>query len=277
MSIMANPTPKVELRGVKKRFGSKVVLDGVDLKIERGRSPCCDWRFWNRQSSVMIKCVLGIFAPRRRPDLRRRAGSDQTERPCPRRISASIRDAVSGRRPFRFCSPFGKTSPSELIQGRGVSRKKARDTALEKARQGRPRSRRRHALAGRIVGRNAKACWSGARHRRRSSDHLLRRTHDGPRPDHGRRHQRPDCDDGETSGCHHLVDHPRHGGVRTRFPIASRCCTKARSSGKARQSRLITAAIPTSINSSTVAPRGRSRWRSGPELGNPTPPHSSCP
>ena len=29
-------TPKIELSGVKKRFGPKVVLDGVDLTIEQG-------------------------------------------------------------------------------------------------------------------------------------------------------------------------------------------------------------------------------------------------
>ncbi len=27
-------TPKIELRGVKKRFGPKVVLDGVDLVLD---------------------------------------------------------------------------------------------------------------------------------------------------------------------------------------------------------------------------------------------------
>ena len=36
MTAMA--TPKIELRGVKKRFGSKVVLDGIDLVINPGES-----------------------------------------------------------------------------------------------------------------------------------------------------------------------------------------------------------------------------------------------
>ncbi len=31
--MAAQGTPKIELRGVKKRFGSKIVLDGIDLKI----------------------------------------------------------------------------------------------------------------------------------------------------------------------------------------------------------------------------------------------------
>ncbi|MBS0279151.1 MAG: ABC transporter ATP-binding protein, partial [Proteobacteria bacterium] len=29
---------KIELQGVKKRFGPKVVLDGVDLKVGKGES-----------------------------------------------------------------------------------------------------------------------------------------------------------------------------------------------------------------------------------------------
>ena len=36
---MAAPgTPKIELRGVKKRFGEKIVLDGIDLKIGSAES-----------------------------------------------------------------------------------------------------------------------------------------------------------------------------------------------------------------------------------------------
>jgi phospholipid/cholesterol/gamma-HCH transport system ATP-binding protein len=35
--MATNGTAKVELKGVKKRFGPKVVLDGVDLTIEKGQ------------------------------------------------------------------------------------------------------------------------------------------------------------------------------------------------------------------------------------------------
>ncbi len=38
VTAMADGIAKVELKGVKKRFGSKVVLDGLDLRIEPGES-----------------------------------------------------------------------------------------------------------------------------------------------------------------------------------------------------------------------------------------------
>ncbi|MDE2075359.1 MAG: ATP-binding cassette domain-containing protein, partial [Alphaproteobacteria bacterium] len=55
-------TAKVELRGVKKRFGNKVVLDGVDLKLEHGQSLVVIGGSGTGKS-VMIKCVLGIIRP----------------------------------------------------------------------------------------------------------------------------------------------------------------------------------------------------------------------
>ena len=53
---------KVELRGVKKRFGSKIVLDGLDLAIPRGESIVVIGGSGTGKS-VMIKCVLGILRP----------------------------------------------------------------------------------------------------------------------------------------------------------------------------------------------------------------------
>ena len=55
-------TPKVELCGVKKRFGPKIVLDGIDLKIEHGQSLVVIGGSGTGKS-VMIKCVLGILWP----------------------------------------------------------------------------------------------------------------------------------------------------------------------------------------------------------------------
>src|SRR5580693_71304 len=58
--MAAEGTPKIELRGVKKRFGSKVVLDGVNLKIGTGESLVVIGGSGTGKS-VMIKCVLGIL------------------------------------------------------------------------------------------------------------------------------------------------------------------------------------------------------------------------
>ena len=55
-------TPKIELRGVKKRFGPKVVLAGIDLVIEPGSSLVVIGGSGTGKS-VMIKSVLGIIRP----------------------------------------------------------------------------------------------------------------------------------------------------------------------------------------------------------------------
>jgi phospholipid/cholesterol/gamma-HCH transport system ATP-binding protein len=55
-------TPKIELRGVKKRFGAKVVLDGVDLVIEPGSSLVIIGGSGTGKS-VTIKTILGLIRP----------------------------------------------------------------------------------------------------------------------------------------------------------------------------------------------------------------------
>ena len=65
-------TPKIELIGVKKRFGAKVVLDGIDLTIDR-QSSLVIIGGSGTGKSVTIKCILGILTPGRghHPDRRR--------------------------------------------------------------------------------------------------------------------------------------------------------------------------------------------------------------
>ena len=55
-------TPKIQLIGVKKRFGSKVVLDGVDLTVEP-RSSLVIIGGSGTGKSVTIKSILGIIRP----------------------------------------------------------------------------------------------------------------------------------------------------------------------------------------------------------------------
>jgi phospholipid/cholesterol/gamma-HCH transport system ATP-binding protein len=54
--------PKLELAGVKKRFGPKVVLDGVDLAIQPKQSMVVIGGSGTGKS-VMLKCVLGLLRP----------------------------------------------------------------------------------------------------------------------------------------------------------------------------------------------------------------------
>ena len=121
---------KVELRGVKKRFGSKVVLDGVDLKIEHGKSLVVIGGSGTGKS-VMIKCVLGIL----RPD----AGEIYVDGKDVARLRGRGRDTILRKFGMLFQGaalfdslPVWENVAFGLIQGRGMRRSKARDIAMEK-------------------------------------------------------------------------------------------------------------------------------------------------
>src|ERR1700728_5173070 len=59
---MTETTPKIRLRNLHKRFGDKVVLDGIDLDILPRTSPV---RIGGSGSgkSVLLKCILGLIEP----------------------------------------------------------------------------------------------------------------------------------------------------------------------------------------------------------------------
>ncbi|MGZ5931589.1 MAG: ABC transporter ATP-binding protein [Rhizomicrobium sp.] len=123
-------TPKIELRGVKKRFGSKVVLDGVDLVLDSGHSLVVIGGSGTGKS-VTIKCVLGILRPDEGQILV--DGEDVT------RIGGRAREAMLRKfgMLFQGAALFDSLSVWEnvafgLIQGRGMARKKARDIAIQK-------------------------------------------------------------------------------------------------------------------------------------------------
>ena len=54
--------PKIRLRGVRKRFGDKVVLDGIDLDVMPGTSLVVIGGSGSGKS-VLLKCILGLIAP----------------------------------------------------------------------------------------------------------------------------------------------------------------------------------------------------------------------
>jgi len=54
--------PKIALRGVHKRFGPKVVLNGIDLEVGRGESLVVIGGSGTGKS-VMLKCILGLLSP----------------------------------------------------------------------------------------------------------------------------------------------------------------------------------------------------------------------
>lgn len=55
-------TPKIQLAGVHKRFGPKIVLDGVDLAVQPAESMVIIGGSGTGKS-VMIKCILGLIRP----------------------------------------------------------------------------------------------------------------------------------------------------------------------------------------------------------------------
>jgi phospholipid/cholesterol/gamma-HCH transport system ATP-binding protein len=123
-------TPKVELRGVKKRFGSKVVLDGLDLTIGSGESLVVIGGSGTGKS-VMIKCVLGIL----KPD----AGQIFVDGKDVTRLGGRAREAVLRKFGMLFQGaalfdslPVWENVAFGLIQGQGVARRKAKDIAIEK-------------------------------------------------------------------------------------------------------------------------------------------------
>ncbi len=126
----AASTAKVELKGVKKRFGPKVVLDGLHLSIPAGQSLVVIGGSGTGKS-VMIKCVLGIL----KPD----AGEIYVDGQEATRLRGRARDAFLRKfgMLFQGAALFDSMTVWEnvafgLIQGRGVARKKARDIAFEK-------------------------------------------------------------------------------------------------------------------------------------------------
>jgi phospholipid/cholesterol/gamma-HCH transport system ATP-binding protein len=126
----AASTAKVELRGVKKRFDTKVVLDGLDLAIHAGQSLVVIGGSGTGKS-VMIKCVLGILRPeageilvdgREATHLRGRSRDEFLRKFGMLFQGAALFDSM----------PVWENVAFGLIQGRGVKRRRARDIAFEK-------------------------------------------------------------------------------------------------------------------------------------------------
>ena len=123
-------TPKIQLIGVKKRFGPKVVLDGVDLTIEP-RSSVVIIGGSGTGKSVTIKSILGILRPDEGTILV--DGEDITH------INGGARDRVMKKFGMLFQGgalfdslPVWENVAFGLIQGRGMGRGQARDIAIQK-------------------------------------------------------------------------------------------------------------------------------------------------
>ena len=59
---MSGATPKIRVRGLRKAFGPKQVLDGVDLDVAEGTSLVVIGGSGTGKS-VLLKCILGLIEP----------------------------------------------------------------------------------------------------------------------------------------------------------------------------------------------------------------------
>ena len=130
MTGPSSSNKKIELIGVKKRFGSKVVLDGVDLCVEKQSSTVIIGGSGTGKS-VTIKSILGIIRPDEGTILV--DGEDVTH------INGAARDRVMRKFGMLFQGgalfdslPVWENVAFGLIQGRGMARAKARDIAIQK-------------------------------------------------------------------------------------------------------------------------------------------------
>jgi phospholipid/cholesterol/gamma-HCH transport system ATP-binding protein len=121
---------KISVRGLKKSFGPKRVLDGVDIDCATGESLVIIGGSGTGKS-VLIKCILGLL----RPD----AGSIRIDGSETVGLSRTQREPVMGK--FGMLFQGGALFDSlrvwqnvafGLVQGRGMDQAKAHRIALEK-------------------------------------------------------------------------------------------------------------------------------------------------
>ena len=129
---MSEPA-KIALSGVHKRFGTKAVLQGLDLTIAPGESVVVIGGSGTGKS-VMIKCILGLL----RPD----AGQITVDGASVIGLSQSERAAFMRRIGMLFQGaalfdslPVWENVAFGLIQGRRMPRAEARDVAIAKLAQ----------------------------------------------------------------------------------------------------------------------------------------------
>jgi len=123
-------TPKIQIRGLTKAFGPKVVLDGIDLDIYPGESMLVIGGSGSGKS-VLLKCILGLLHPE--------AGSIKVDGEEVVGLYGDDLDRVRRKfgMLFQNAALFDSLTVWEnvafgLIQGQRMARGEARGIALEK-------------------------------------------------------------------------------------------------------------------------------------------------
>ena len=130
---MSNETPKIRLRDVRKSFGPKRVLAGLDLDVGVGESVVVIGGSGSGKS-VTLKCVLGLLEPER--------GSIQVDGEEVAGLSARERERVLRKFGMLFQGaalfdslPVWENVAFGLLQAKGLSRAEAKEIALRKMAQ----------------------------------------------------------------------------------------------------------------------------------------------
>jgi len=123
-------TPKIELRGVCKAFGKKLVLDGIDLTIEKGESLVVIGGSGSGKS-VLIKSILGLITPD--------SGSIKIDGEEMTKLSFKDRQKIMRKFGMLFQGgtlfdslPVWENIAFALLQNNVVNRAQARELAVEK-------------------------------------------------------------------------------------------------------------------------------------------------
>jgi len=126
-------TPKIAVRGLKKSFGRKVVLDGLDLDIGVGKSVVVIGGSGTGKS-VLVKCIMGL--------MQADGGSIKIDGEEMMGRSAGERERVMRKFGMLFQGaalfdslPVWENVAFGLIQGHNVARAEAKKAALEKLAQ----------------------------------------------------------------------------------------------------------------------------------------------
>jgi phospholipid/cholesterol/gamma-HCH transport system ATP-binding protein len=121
--------PKITLKDVHKAFGSKKVLQGIDLEIARGESLVVIGGSGTGKS-VLLKCILGLIRPDRGSiliDGEETVGLRGSDRD---RLMAKFGMLFQGAALFDSI-PVWQNVAFGLIQGRGMKRAEAKRVAIE--------------------------------------------------------------------------------------------------------------------------------------------------
>jgi phospholipid/cholesterol/gamma-HCH transport system ATP-binding protein len=126
----AEAEPKISVRGVRKSFGRKRVLDGVDIDCGSGESLVVIGGSGTGKS-VLVKCILGLLHPEEGSIRIDGAETVGLQRAARERLLQKLGMLFQGSALFDSITVWENVAFG-LVQGRGMERAKAREIAIAK-------------------------------------------------------------------------------------------------------------------------------------------------